>query len=161
MNCRATSFDEPETTMRSPDATFGAVLCAALTAVSVLGAGPAAASIRITDSHYANGVLIVGGQVEPNQRVTLDRKYNTKSDADGHFEFRESYKPDTCMSDVTAGTDSYSTLIEGCLMSDAAEALHDPADASTASAAKIPGANSPATKSPATNTPAADPAAAR
>ncbi len=66
-----------EMTMRS--------LCLALATVLLLGAAPAAASIRIVDSIYRNGVLLITGQTRPHKRVTLDGKYVTQSDAGGHF----------------------------------------------------------------------------
>jgi hypothetical protein len=110
--------DAVEMTMRS--------LCAALIAALLLGTAPASATIRITDSRYENGTLVVRGQTQPNQQVTLDGKYKTKADGAGRFEFSEPYKPPTCMSDITAGEDSYSAIITNCLLGDAA-ALSDPA----------------------------------
>jgi hypothetical protein len=104
-------------------------LQAVLVAIVLLGTGPASASIRITDARYENGVLIVGGQATPNQDVTLDGKYNTKANGGGHFEFRESYRPSTCMSNITAGEDSYSTIITNCLLNDAAAAVSPSAKA--------------------------------
>jgi hypothetical protein len=98
-------------------------LPAVLVAILLLATGSASASIRITDARYENGMLIVGGQATPNQAVTLDGKYSTKANGGGHFEFRESYRPSTCMSNITAGEDSYSTIITNCLLNDAAAAL--------------------------------------
>jgi hypothetical protein len=105
----------------------------ALVAISPLAIQPASAAIRITDSRYENGVLIVGGETSPNKQVTLDGKYHTKADGGGHFEFRESYKPPTCMSNITAGEDAYSTIITNCLLDDAAAALTPAAKSSPAS----------------------------
>jgi hypothetical protein len=110
-----TSIDRVELMMKS--------LLANLVAIVLLGTGPASASIRITDARYEGGVLIVSGQATPNQDVTLDGKYNTKANGGGHFEFRESYRPSTCMSNITAGEDSYSTIITNCLLNDAAAAV--------------------------------------
>ena len=88
-------------------------LCAALLVLT--GIGPAAASIRIDQSHYRNGTLTIVGRTDPGQTVILDGKYKTKSDADGDFSFSAHEKPFTCMSDIRAGNSSYSAVIAGCL----------------------------------------------
>jgi hypothetical protein len=93
--------------------------CAILAAILLLGVNPASAAIRIIDSIYADDVLLVTGQARPNTRVTLDGKYVTKSDGGGHFEFREHYKPQSCMSSITTDEDSYSAIITNCLLTDA------------------------------------------
>jgi hypothetical protein len=108
--------DAVEMTMRS--------LYAAPLAVLLFGTTCADAAIRITASRYEDGVLTVSGQVTPDQQVTLDNKYKTKADGGGHFEFHvKAYKPPTCMSDITAGEDSYSAVIAGCFLSDAQDEL--------------------------------------
>jgi hypothetical protein len=104
------------------------LLSAAIVAALVLAAGSAQAAIRITASRYESDTLIVRGQTRPNQTVTLDKKYKTKSDGVGHFEFRvRSYKPRYCMSDIVVGADSYSAVIAGCFLSDAAAKRRAPA----------------------------------
>ena len=97
--------------------------CAILAAVLLLGINSASAAIRIADSIYADHVLLVTGQARPNTRVTLDGKYVTTSDSGGHFEFREHYKPQTCMSSITTDEDSYSAIITNCLLGDAEAAI--------------------------------------
>jgi hypothetical protein len=94
-----------ETTMRF---LFAALLLLA-------GVGTATADIRINESRYASGKVIISGETEPLQTVTLDGKYKTKSDGGGHFKFSVKYKPDTCMSDIRSGSDVYSAVIAGCL----------------------------------------------
>ncbi len=79
------------------------------------GVSTASADIRIKESRYVDGKLIIAGVTAPDVTVTLDRKYNTKSDADGDFKFTEHYKPFTCMSDIRSGASSYSAVISGCL----------------------------------------------
>jgi hypothetical protein len=98
---------------------WAAAVIAALLAETL----PASAAIRITASRYENGQLIIEGQTSPNAKVTLDGKYHTTADGGGRFKFRESYKPVTCMSDITAGQDAYSTIVTNCLLDDAAAAL--------------------------------------
>jgi hypothetical protein len=88
-------------------------LCSAL--LLVLGVTTAAAEIRVDESRYDNGKLIISGDTQPNRTVTLDKKYTTKSDGSGHFQFKVAYKPETCMSDLRAGNDIYSAVIAGCL----------------------------------------------
>jgi hypothetical protein len=96
----------------------------ALTAVVLLyGAASAQASIRIDDARFEKGQLTVTGQVAPNESVTLDGKFSTKADASGHFRFHSAYRPSTCMANLTAGDDSYSAVVTGCLLDDAAAAL--------------------------------------
>ncbi len=88
-------------------------LCAVLMLFG--GIGTAAASIRIDQSHYRNGTLTIVGRTDPDQSVTLDGKYKTKSDADGDFTFNEHEKPFTCMSNIRSGSSIYSAVIAGCL----------------------------------------------
>lgn len=88
-----------------------------LAAAFVLLAGTAAAQadIRINESRFVDGNVIINGETAPNRTVTLDNKYTTKSDGGGYFTFTEHYKPFTCMSDIRSGGDIYSAVISGCL----------------------------------------------
>ena len=88
------------------------LFCAALILLTCSCA--ASAEIRITKSHYEGGKLIVTGETKPAETVTLDKKYKTKSDANGHFQFNIPYKPPDCMTDIRAGEDIYSAVISGC-----------------------------------------------
>jgi hypothetical protein len=82
----------------------------------------ARAAIRITESRFEQGLLIVRGQTAPNQDVTLDGQYKAKADGGGHFEFQvPRHRPPSCMSDITAGDDSYSAVIAGCFLSSTSE----------------------------------------
>jgi hypothetical protein len=87
-----------------------------LTAALILlcGVTAAAADIRIDESRYQNGKTIVTGDTGPGRTVTLDGKFTTKSDNEGHFKFDVRYKPFTCMTDIKAGQDVYSAVIAGC-----------------------------------------------
>ncbi len=88
-----------------------------LAAALVLLAGTAAAQadIRINESRFVDGNVIINGETAPNRTVTLDNKYTTKSDGGGYFNFTVRYKPFTCMSDIRSATDIYSAVISGCL----------------------------------------------
>jgi hypothetical protein len=88
-------------------------LAAALAFIAATGA--ARADIRINESRYIDGKIIVNGETAPNRAVTLDDKYSTKSDGNGFFTFTLSYKPFTCMTDIRSGDDIYSAVIAGCL----------------------------------------------
>ena len=88
-------------------------LCAVL--ILLAGLRAAAADIRIDESRYEAGQLIVAGQTAPRKTVTLDDRYTTKSNGEGHFTFKVKYKPATCMSDIRSGDDIYSAVIAGCL----------------------------------------------
>ena len=88
-----------------------------LAAALVLLAGTAAAQadIRINESRFVDGNVIISGETAPNRTVTLDNKYTTKSGGGGSFTFTEHYKPFTCMSDIRSDGYIYSAVISGCL----------------------------------------------
>jgi hypothetical protein len=92
---------------------------APLAAVLLLFAADAAHAIRIDVARYEDGVTIIRGQTRPEQQVILDRKYKTKADRAGHFEFRQRYKPRYCMANIVAGEDSYDAILRDCLLLDA------------------------------------------
>lgn len=79
------------------------------------GLGVARADIRIEESRYADGKLIVAGVTAPGRAVTLDGKFETHSDRVGNFVFQVEHKPASCMSDIRAGEEVYSAVIAGCL----------------------------------------------
>lgn len=85
------------------------------TLLLIAGVNAAAADIRINESRYVDGQVIVTGQTAPLHAVSLDNKYKTRSDGDGLFKFVVKYKPPTCMSDIRAGGEVYSAVISGCL----------------------------------------------
>jgi hypothetical protein len=78
------------------------------------GVSAATADIRVNESRYENGKTIITGDTAPRRMLTLDGKYTTKSDGEGHFKFEVKYKPSDCMSDIKAGEDVYSAVIAGC-----------------------------------------------
>jgi hypothetical protein len=46
-----------------------------------------AGDIRIDESRYFDGKLIIAGETELDRAVILDNKYKIKSDASGHFTY--------------------------------------------------------------------------
>ncbi len=46
--------------------------------ILLAGTAAAQADIRINESRYVDGTLIVSGETAPNRNVTLDKKYTTK-----------------------------------------------------------------------------------
>jgi|GEM_PF-5125053 hypothetical protein len=78
-------------------------------------AGAARAEIRIDESRFVGGRLVIRGETAPHRTVTLDDKFTTTSNADGTFSFSVDEKPFTCMSEIRAGDDVYSAVIAGCL----------------------------------------------
>jgi hypothetical protein len=96
-----------------------ATLLARLAAVLLLFAAGAAQAIRIDVVRYEDGVTIIRGQPRPEQQVILDRRYKTKADSAGHFEFRQRYKPRYCMASIVAGEESYYAIVRECLLLDA------------------------------------------
>lgn len=101
--------------------------------VLIAATGAARADIRINESRFVDGNVIISGETEPHRTVTLDNKFTTTSDGGGYFNFTAHEKPFTCMSDIRSGSDIYSAVISGCL---------DPGDVDaplpTASKAKAP-----------------------
>ena len=87
-------------------------LCTAL--VLLFAVSAASAEIRVDESRYEGGKLIIAGKTKPGRTVTLDKTYKTRSDGEGHFQFNVAEKPPTCMSDLRAGQDVYSAVISGC-----------------------------------------------
>ncbi len=84
--------------------------------IVLAGTSVAQADIRINESRYVEGTLIVSGETSPNRTVTLDNTYTTTSDDGGDFTFKvKNYKPSLCMSDIRSGNDIYSAVIAGCL----------------------------------------------
>jgi hypothetical protein len=89
------------------------MLAAALVFIAATGA--ARADIRINESRFVDGNVIISGETAPDRTVTLDNKFTTKSDGGGYFKFTAHEKPFTCMSDIRSGDDIYSAVISGCL----------------------------------------------
>jgi hypothetical protein len=79
------------------------------------GSGTASADIRVDQSRYLDGKLLVTGSTMPGRTVTLDGKYETEADREGHFRFNVNYRPSTCMTEIRAGKDFYSAVVAGCL----------------------------------------------
>lgn len=85
--------------------------------VMLLAGSPAAAEITITKAEYANGVTLIRGEVErPSARVTLDRRYSTRSNRYGEFVFRVRYRPDDCTVAIRAGRDTHPVTISNCFL---------------------------------------------
>lgn len=75
----------------------------------------ATAEIRIETARYAGGVLLVRGQTAaPFQIVSLDGRYERRSDKDGYFVFRIAYRPLFCAVDLTSGSEFKSVEVENC-----------------------------------------------
>ncbi len=101
-----------------------------LLAALLLAIGPAIAraDIMVVQSRYADGMLTVIGQTEGGRTVTLDRQFETEAGPDGRFRFHVNHKPESCMSDLRAGSDVYSAVIAGCfgVTTDGAEPKAEP-----------------------------------
>lgn len=89
---------------------------AAIGFVVLLGLpAPAAAEITITKAHYAGGVLVVAGETSrPNQRVTLDRRFTTRTGRNKNFTFRVAYRPRDCIASIRAGSDVHPAVVANC-----------------------------------------------
>jgi hypothetical protein len=76
---------------------------------------PAHAEITITEAQYAAGVLVVRGETSrANQRVTLDRRYRTRTNRFNEFRFRIRYLPPDCSVTIRAGRDIRPARIANC-----------------------------------------------
>jgi hypothetical protein len=76
---------------------------------------PAHAEITITQSEYAAGVLVVRGETsQPNQRVTLDGRFDTRTDSVSRFVFRVRYLPSDCTADIRAGRETHPLVVTNC-----------------------------------------------
>ena len=76
---------------------------------------PAEAEITITQVEYGAGVLVVRGETsQPNQRVTLDGRYRTRTDRYKEFRFRIRYLPRNCSVTIRAGQDVRPARVANC-----------------------------------------------
>lgn len=83
-------------------------------AVLLLTAHAAAAEIRIRESRFADGRLIVRGQTAPDREVTLQGRFSTTADKQGRFSFSVPYDPVDCFAELRSGPDRYYAVIAGC-----------------------------------------------
>ena len=82
---------------------------------TVGGLTPAAAQIAVSKAQYAGGVLVVEGETSrPYQRVTLDRRFRTKTGRNTRFTFRVAYRPRDCVVQIRAGLDLRPAAISNC-----------------------------------------------
>ena len=90
----------------------------ALVVLSLAGFGlsaPARAEITVFKARYAAGVLVVNGETSrPNQRVSLDGRYFTRTNKYKKFLFRVRYLPNDCTVRITAGGERRPAVVAGC-----------------------------------------------
>lgn len=73
------------------------------------------AEITVTHAQYAAGVLVVRGETStPNQRVTLDGRYDTRTDRNKRFVFRLRYLPRECGVTIRAGQEVRPARVANC-----------------------------------------------
>jgi len=78
---------------------------------------PAAAwaDIRIDESTYEAGVLVIRGRTaQPDQVITLDQRFEEHSNAERRFVFRVTYRPHLCEVELRAGADVKSLKVDNC-----------------------------------------------
>ena len=81
----------------------------------VLWTAPLRAEITVTRAEYAAGVLVVAGETSRrNQKVTLDRRYTTRTDRNNRFRFRIRYLPRDCTATLRAGRQVRPAVISNC-----------------------------------------------
>ncbi|MCC6887881.1 MAG: hypothetical protein IT536_05035 [Hyphomicrobiales bacterium] len=94
--------------------------CLAVFAGLLIGAGwmgSARAEITVLRAEYAGGVLVVRGETSrPNQIVTLDRRYRTRTNRYGEFRFRIPYLPSDCLVTIRAGQEVRPARVANCDM---------------------------------------------
>lgn len=82
---------------------------------ALLCSTPAAAEITVTRAEYKAGVLVVRGETSrSNQRVTLDRRYSTRTDRNNVFRFRIRYLPGDCTLSIRAGQQVRPAYVANC-----------------------------------------------
>ena len=73
------------------------------------------AEIAIAQINYAAGVLVVRGETgRPNQRVTLDGRYRTRTNHLGEFQFRIRYLPHDCTVTIRTRRDVRPARVANC-----------------------------------------------
>jgi hypothetical protein len=88
----------------------------AAAALVVMGVGPAHSEITVNVARFASGVLTVQGETSrPHQRVTLDRRFRTRTDRNNRFSFRVRYRPRDCIASLRAGRDAHPAVIANCV----------------------------------------------
>ncbi|MDQ2081103.1 hypothetical protein RA307_13010 [Xanthobacteraceae bacterium Astr-EGSB] len=121
-----------------------------LTACALLLMGmPVHAEITITQSEYAAGVLVVRGETsQPNQRVTLDGRFDTRTDSVSQFVFRVRYLPPDCTADIRAGRETHPVVITNCNATEAVAPTSptSPGAGATANVAPRAGDDAPRTE---------------
>ena len=92
---------------------FPTLVC--LAALSAFSAAPAQAEITVRQAEYRGGVLrIVGETSQPDQKVTLDRRYETRTNDNKQFRFRIRYLPRNCTATLRAGSQVRPAVIANC-----------------------------------------------
>jgi hypothetical protein len=75
----------------------------------------AQAEITITRAEYVGGILFVRGETSrQNQRVTLDRRFSTRTDRFKEFRFRVRYLPRDCSVTIRAGQEVRPARVANC-----------------------------------------------
>ena len=95
---------------------IAAALIVILAGTAILaGTVIARAEITITRAEYAAGVLVVRGETsQPNQQVTLDGRYRTRTDRYKEFRFRIRYLPLDCTVSIRAGQNVRPVGVTNC-----------------------------------------------
>jgi hypothetical protein len=81
-----------------------------------LNSVPAWALINIDFAAISGGELRVVGRLSSpaEATVTLDDRYETRTDASGRFSFRVAYHPATCIVAVKSGHETPQVVVAGC-----------------------------------------------
>jgi hypothetical protein len=73
------------------------------------------AKITVRQAEYSGGMLLVRGETaRPDQTVTLEGRYSTRTDRNRRFRFRVRYLPLDCLAEITAGPELYLISIANC-----------------------------------------------
>jgi hypothetical protein len=90
-------------------------LLAFATAVYASGSSPARAEITVTKSEYRAGVLVVRGETsQSSQRVTLDGRFEERTNKFNEFTFRVRYLPRDCLVTLRAGRETRPSFVANC-----------------------------------------------
>ena len=95
--------------MRVPVALFTA--CVTLASFTTVPAAGTTLAISVEKATIEGGLLVVEGSVgAPGIVVRLDLRFETTSDANGHFVFAVVYHPDDCVVSIRADLDPVARL---------------------------------------------------
>lgn len=111
---RAGAYAVGRQTWRWPEFSYAPVFGTLILCACLLAPLPAAA-LKITKASIEEGKLVVEGTTrKPRELITLDRRFDTRSDADNRFRFSVTYLPADCIVDIRRRTIGRRAVVANC-----------------------------------------------